>query len=203
MDPKKTAIVLVDDDNDFLSEDGKLHGAIKEILHEKQVVDNINDLIGKARARGVTIVHVPIVFSADYREIGEEPYGVFKLVKDTGAFQRDTWGAKVADVLNVQDSDIVVDNKNTTCAFATTDLDKILGEHSITNVVLGGLLTNICIETTMRTAYDKGYKVYALTDCSATVNSEQQEASVKNNWPMFSMPLTHDAFLNQLDGASA
>ena len=202
MNPKKTAIVLVDDDNDFLSEGGKLHGAIKEELQSNQVVDNINDLIGKARSKGVTIVHVPIMFSADYREIGEAPYGVFKLVKDTGAFQRDSWGAKVADVLDVDDSDILVDNKSTTCAFATTDLDKILGEHSITNVVLGGLLTNICIETTMRTAYDKGYKVYALTDCSATVDKEQQEASIKNNWPMFSVPLTHEDLLNQLEDAS-
>lgn len=203
MDPKNTAIVLVDDDNDFLSEGGKLHGAIKEVLQDNQVVDNINDLISKARTKGVKIVHVPIAFSADYHEMGEEPYGVFKVVKDTGAFQRDTWGARVADVLDVRDTDIVVDNKSTTCAFATTDLDKILGEHSITNVILGGLLTNICIETTMRTAYDKGYKVYTLTDCSATVNNEQQEASVKNNWPMFSIPLTHDDILNQLEGASA
>ncbi len=202
MNPKKTAIVLVDDDNDFLSEGGKLHGAIKEELQSNQVVDNINDLIGKARTKGVTIVHVPIMFSADYREIGEAPYGVFKLVKDTGAFQRDSWGAKVADVLDVDDNDILVDNKSTTCAFATTDLDKILGECNITNVVLGGLLTNICIETTMRTAYDKGYKVYALTDCSATVDKEQQEASIKNNWPMFSVPLTHEDLLNQLEDPS-
>ena len=199
MDPKNTAIVLVDDDNDFLSEDGKLYGAVKKVLERNQVVANINGLVNKARTKGVTIVHVPIVFSADYREMGDEPYGIFKVVKDTGAFQRDTWGAKVADVLDVQDSDIVVDNKSTTCAFATTDLDKVLGELGITHVALGGLLTNICIETTMRTAYDRGYKVYALTDCSATVGNEQQEASIKNNWPMFSVPLNHDDFLNQLE----
>jgi len=202
MDPKKTAIVLVDDDNDFLSEDGKLYGAVKEVLTSNQVVANINDLVSKARTKGVTIVHVPIVFSADYREMGDEPYGIFKVVKDTGAFQRDTWGAKVAEVLDVQDSDTVVDNKSATCAFATTDLDKVLVEQGITNVVLGGLLTNICIETTMRTAYDKGYKVYTLTDCSATVGNEQQEASIRNNWPMFSVPLDHDDFLNQLEGAN-
>jgi len=202
MDPKKTAILLVDDDNDFLSEDGKLYGAVKEVLQNNDVVANINDLVNKARTKGVTIVHVPIVFSVDYHEMGDEPYGIFKVVKDTGAFQRDTWGARVADVLNVDDSDIVVDNKSTTCAFATTALDKVLGELGITHVALGGLLTNICIETTMRTAYDKGYKVYTLTNCSATVGNEQQEASIKNNWPMFSVPLNHDDFLNQLEGAT-
>lgn len=202
VDSTKTAIVLIDDNNDFLSEHGKLYGAVKEVLERNQVIPNINDLVNEARAKGATIVHVPIVFSADYREMGDEPYGIFKVVEETGAFQRNTWGAKVADVLDVHDGDIVVDNKSTTCAFATTKLDEVLDEHGITYVVLAGLLTNICVETTMRTAYDKGYKVYAITDCSATIDNEQQEASIKNNWPMFSMPLDHQDFLNQLEGAT-
>ena len=78
------------------------------------------------------------------------------MVKDTGALQRNTWGAKVADVLRAQEGDIFVGNKSTTCAFATTDLDNVLRRHGIVNVVLGGLLTNVCLESTMRTAYDKG-----------------------------------------------
>lgn len=203
MKPKNTAIVIVDNDNDFFSEEGKLYGAVKEVLEKNKVVANTNDLLNKARVKGVTIVHVPIVFSPDYEEMGDEPYGIFKVVKDTGAFQRDTWGAKVADVLDVDDSDIIVDNKSTTCAFETTHLNKVLEEQNITHIALAGLLTNICIETTMRTAYDKGYKVYTLTDCSATVGNEQQEASIKNNWPMFSVPLTHDDFLNQLEVSNA
>ena len=203
MNPRTTAVVLVDDDNDFLSEDGKLNGAVKQLLDDNQVVANINDLILKARKRGVRIIHVPIMFSPDYDEMGDAPYGIFQVVKDAGAFQRGTWGAKVADVLDVSDGDIVIDNKSTTCAFETTDLDRSLKEHGITNIVLGGLLTNICIETTMRTAYDKGYKVYALTDCTATVGSVQQETSIANNWPMFSVPIDHNEFLGQLDMAAA
>ena len=203
MDPRKTAVLLIDDDNDFLSEGGKLHGAVKPLLDDHQVVANLNDLIAKARTQGVKIIHVPIMFSPDYREMGDAPYGVFKVVKDAGAFQRGTWGARVADVLDVGDGDIVIDNKSTTCAFETTNLDEFLREHGITSIALGGLLTNVCIETTMRTAYDKGYTVYALTDCSATVDAGQQDASIKNNWPMFSVPLDHNDLLSRLDTAAA
>jgi len=135
--------------------------------------------------------------------MGDDPYGIFKVVKDTGAFQRGSWGAKVADNLDVDVNDIIIDNKCGTCAFASTDLDKVLKQTGITNIVLGGLLTNICIETTMRTAYDKGYKVYALTDCCATVADVQQQASIANNWPMFSIPLTTDELLNQLESIAA
>ena len=203
MNVTNTAVVLIDVDNDFLSEDGKLNGAIKAVLDSNQVVANINKLINGARSVGAKIIHVPIVFSTDYREMGNDPYGIFKVVKDTGAFQRGSWGAKVADNLVVDVNDIIIDNKSGTCAFATTDLDKVLKQNGITNIILGGLLTNICIETTMRTAYDKGYKVYALTDCCATVGDEQQQASIANNWPMFSMPLTTDELLNQLESIAA
>ena len=199
MNPKKTAIILVDDDNDFLSEKGKLYPAVKDNLDSNHVITNINKLLNNTRKQGVTIIHVPIVFSADYHEMGEEPYGIFKVVKDAGAFQRDSWGAKVADTLDVDDSDIIVDNKSGTCAFATTDLDEILSSRGITNIALGGLLTNVCIETTMRTAYDKGYKVYGLVDCSATISDEQQQASIDNNWPLLSIPLKHEDFLMQLN----
>ena len=203
MNVTDTAVVLVDVDNDFLSQDGKLYGAIKEVLDANQVVANINKLINRARSIGAQIIHVPIVFSPDYRELSEEPYGIFKVVKDTGAFQRGSWGAKVAENLDVAENDIIIDNKSGTCAFATTDLEMVLKQKGISNIILGGLLTNICIETTMRTAYDKGYKVYAISDCCATVGEEEQLASIANNWPMFSIPLTTDELLDQLESISA
>lgn len=203
MDPKQTAVILVDDDNDFLTEGGKLHDAVKPLLESNNVIANINDLITRAREKGALLVHVPIAFSPDYREMGEAPYGIFSVVKDTGAFQKGTWGARVADVLDVQDSDIVVDGKTKTCAFATTDLQGVLNRHGITTLALGGLLTNVCIESTMRTAYDKGFEVYTLTDCSATLGDEQQKTAIEHDWPMFSKPVTHDEFLSRLEMGSA
>ncbi len=198
MNPDRTAIVLVDDDNDFLTEGGKLHGAVRQVLERHNVVSNINELMNSAREKGVLVIHVPIMFSSNYQEMGEAPYGIFKIVKDTGAFQSKTWGAKVAGVLEVQDSDIVVNGKSSTCAFATTDLKAVLDKHGIKTIGLGGLLTNICIESTMRSAYDRGFEVYALTDCSATLSEEQQQSAIKIDWPMFSKPVTHDEFLKAL-----
>lgn len=195
MNLDKTAIILVDDDNDFLTEGGKLHAAVKQVLDDNSVIDNINDLLKVAKEKGVLVIHVPIMFSSDYVEMGPSPYGIFQVVKETGAFQRDTWGAKVADVLSVNNSDIIIEGKSTTCAFKTTDLKKVLDERGIETIALGGLLTNICIESTMRTAYDMGYNVYTLTDCSATLSEESQKNAVDIDWPMFSKPVTHTEFV--------
>jgi ureidoacrylate peracid hydrolase len=86
-------------------------------------------------------------------------------------------------------------------AFASTNLDFILRSRGITNVVLGGFLTNCCVESTMRTAYEKGYNVVTLTDCTATLSDDEQRLAVEKNYPMFSRPMKHDEFLGTLEGA--
>jgi ureidoacrylate peracid hydrolase len=52
----------------------------------------------------------------------------------------------------------------------------------------------------MRTAYEKGYNVVTLTDCTATLSEEEQRMAVDKNYPMFSRPLKHAEFLGQLAG---
>ena len=52
----------------------------------------------------------------------------------------------------------------------------------------------------MRTAYEKGYNVYTLTDCTATVSGDEQRSAVEKNFPMFSRPVDHTAFLQELEG---
>ncbi len=55
----------------------------------------------------------------------------------------------------------------------------------------------------MRTAYEKGYKVVTLTDCTATVSEDEQRMAVEKNYPMFSRPLKHEEFLSELGREAA
>ena len=67
-------------------------------------------------------------------------------------------------------------------------------------IALGGFLTNCCVESTMRTAYEKGYDVITLKDCTATLSEEEQRLSIEKNYPMFSRVMTHTEFLDALAG---
>jgi nicotinamidase-related amidase len=198
MAANQTALLLLELQNDFLSEGGKLYPLLKPVLDENNVVANLNELIKSARARGMLIVHTSIQFSADYREMGHSPYGIMETVKNAGALIRDTWGAEISPAIDRRDSDIVIGGKSSIDAFAGTSLDFVLRSHGITALALAGQLTNICIESTMRSAYDKGYRVFGITDASATIGLEPYRISVQNNWPMFSLPVTHREFLDQL-----
>lgn len=193
----RTAIVAIELQNDFLSEGGKLHSLLKEGLEQRKVVDNVINLISHARSLGMPIIHVPIQFSKDYREMGHAPYGIMKVVKDSGALIKGSWGAEVSPAIKLSIHDIIVDGKSSIDAFAGTNLDYILRARGISTIALIGQLTNICIETTIRSAYNKGYKVFGLTDATATIGHDQYHFSVQHNRPMFSVPTTCRQFLEE------
>jgi len=203
MDPKKTAVVLIEYQNDFTSDGGTLHQAVKGVMDSSNMLANTIETVAKARVLGATIVHAPITFTGDYHELSSEPYGILKGVVDSKSFRKGTWGAEIVEVLKPHPEDIVVEGKRGLCGFATTNLDFVLRSRGITDIALSGFLTNCCVESTMRTGYEKGYNVVTLTDCTATLSPEEQRLSVEKNYPMFSRPLTHTAFLGELAGKTA
>jgi ureidoacrylate peracid hydrolase len=91
-----------------------------------------------------------------------------------------------------------VEGKRGLCGFTSTNLDFILRSRGITHIALGGFLTNCCVESTMRTGYEKGYNVITLKDCTAALSEEEQRLAVEKNYPMFSRPMSHDEFLSEL-----
>jgi ureidoacrylate peracid hydrolase len=199
MNPKTTALVLIEYQNDFTTEGGTLHAAVKPVMDSTNMLQNTVATVAAARRLGVQVVFVPISFSDDYHELSPEPYGILKGVVDSRSFRKGSWGAEIVDVLTPQRFDIVVEGKRGLCGFATTNLDFILRSRGITDIALGGFLTNCCVESTMRTGYEKGYKMVTLTDCTATVSVEEQHFAVARNFPMFSRPLDHQTFLAELD----
>jgi nicotinamidase-related amidase len=107
------------------------------------------------------------------------------------------------NTLKPKPEDIVVEGKRGLDGFATTNLDFILRNRKIETVVLAGFLTNCCVESTMRTAYELGYDVVTLKDCAATVSQIAHENALEHDFPMFSHPMTHDEFLTKLAGSQS
>ncbi len=200
MDPKKTAVVLIEYQNDFTSDGGALHNAVKEVMEKTDMLSNTLETVQKAREKGATIIHAPISFTPDYHELTSTPYGILKGVVDSQAFRQGTWGAEIVQELTPAPQDIVVEGKRGLDAFASTNLDFILRSRGITTIALGGFLTNCCVESTMRTGYEKGFDVVTLKDCTATLSDEEQRLAIEKNYPMFSRPMEHEAFLQEIEG---
>jgi nicotinamidase-related amidase len=201
VDPKHTAVVLIEYQNDFTSAGGALHGAVQGVMEQTGMLANTAALIAAARAAGATIVHAPITFKAGYGEISAHPYGILKGVVDSTAFVQGEWGAEIVSDVAPEPGDIVVEGKRGLDAFATTNLDFILRARGITTIALGGFLTNCCVESTMRTGYEKGFHVITLSDCVAATSEEEQQAALTFNYPMFSEVMTSEQLLAELGAA--
>jgi nicotinamidase-related amidase len=202
LEPKRTAIVLIEYQNDFASEGGALHAAVREVMESNGMLENTRRLADVGRRAGATIVHAPIAYVPGYRELALHPYGILKGVVDAGAFVKGEWGAEIVDALAPQEGDVLLEDKRGLDSFATTNLDFILRGRGITTIALGGFLTNCCVESTMRTGYEKGYHVITLSDCLAGMSAAEHENALKFNYPMFSEVMTARDFAQRLEGAS-
>jgi len=204
VDPRKTALVLIEYQNDFTTEGGSLHDAVKGVMDETGMLENTKRLVDEARKAGATIIHAPISFAPGYGELGnpDKVYGILKGVIDSNSFVKGTWGVEICDDLSPQEGDIVVEGKRGLDTFATTNLDFVLRSNDIETVVLGGFLTNCCVESTMRSAYEKGYDVITLTDCTAATSDEEQRVATARDYPMFSQPMTSSEVTEALHGAT-
>jgi nicotinamidase-related amidase len=203
MDPKTTALVLIEFQNDFTSPGGTLHGAVQGSMDETGMLANAQAAVAAAREAGVTIIHSPIQFAEGYGEITGHPYGILKGVVDTGSFVKGTWGAAIVDALAPEAGDIVLEGKRGLDAFASTNLDFILRSKGIATVALAGFLTNCCVESTMRSAYERGFEVITLTDCVAATSGPEHANAIQYDYPMFSKPMTAAEFSGVLGGAAA
>jgi nicotinamidase-related amidase len=201
-DPKRTALVLIEYQNDFTSEGGALHGAVRDVMERTGMLGNTRQLVEAARAAGATIVHAPIEYVSGYRELALHPYGILKGVVDAGAFVKGEWGAEIVDVLAPQEGDVILEGKRGLDSFGTTNLDFILRGREITTIALAGFLTNCCVESTMRTGYERGYHVITLSNCVAATSVEEHQNAIKFNYPMFSEVMTSRDFTEQLEGAA-
>jgi ureidoacrylate peracid hydrolase len=198
MKAKETAVVLIEFQNDFCTEGGKLHDGLKGELARQKTIPNAARLAEGARKKGATVIHSPFIFNEKYFE-DHQMQGIVKAVADGGAFREGSWGAEIIDDLKPREGDKVLSGKCTLCGFNNTNLDNILKEANIKNVVIGGFLTNFCVESTARSAYDKGYAVTIMKDATAANSMEEQNHSEEKIFPLLGQTLTVDQFLDQLE----
>ena len=189
IDPTQAALLLIEYQNEFTSKGGVLNPAVAGVMAETGMLANTAKVVAAARKKGVTVMHAPITFAEGYGELTPRPYGILKGVVDGKAFIKGTWGAAIIDELQPEKGDIVIEGKRGLDAFASTNLDFILRSKGVKTLILGGFLTNCCVESTMRTAYEHGFDVITLTDCVAATSGEEHRNAIKYDYPMFSRPM--------------
>lgn len=180
IEPRHTAVIVVDMQNDFGADGGMFARAGIDITGIKAVVGPIDRVLTAARQAGMPIVYLKMGFAGDLSDAGgpEAPNLVRHLAVGVGGsitapdgsesrvLIRETWNTDILPELAPRAGDRIVD-KHRYSGFFETDLDAILREMEITTLVFTGCTTSVCVESTLRDAFFRDYKCLILTDCVA------------------------------------
>jgi nicotinamidase-related amidase len=206
---EKTAVVLIEPQNDFLSPGGTMYAFIKDELARRNVIESLSHLLDGARERGVKVMYVPFhPFEHGFPELKEGGPGraglrgiEIDMPADwgTGAWLKDTPGPEIVEPLRPKRGDIVIEGKKTLDAFHSTALDYLLRANEIEYVAFTGFHTNWCVESSARSAYDKGYRVMVLSDCTATDTQEEQRYVEKFIFPKIGKVMNSTEFLQAVE----
>ncbi|MEQ8584149.1 MAG: cysteine hydrolase [Marinoscillum sp.] len=159
----KKAIILIGFQNDYFSENGILRGVVEESSKVTNIIENTVNMIRKSE--DTLIISTPIIFSQDYSEL-TDPVGILKTIKEEGAFRKGTSGSEtIHQITQFGDKVMEIPGKQGLNAFVNTSLEQTLRNQGVEQVILAGTVASICIDSTGRSAFEKGFKVTMLSDC--------------------------------------
>lgn len=196
---EKTALLLIGFQNDFLSKKGALSSVIEQNVTENQIIENTTHVIDTLLDSDVLIVNTPILFSEDYSEM-HDPSGLMATIKEAGAFRREAWGGDVHPAIQEYGDRIIqLQGKTRFNGFHGTDLDTFLTEKGVEHLIVAGVLTSLCVDSTARAASDLGFAVSILTDCCAARTMTEHEFYCESIFPLYASSVTSQEFLAQVE----
>jgi nicotinamidase-related amidase len=192
-DPRTTALLLLDLQNEMVDPKGKVGGGgLAKVVAERNVVENAAAALAAARKRGNPVVHVRLGFRADYLDALSVAPRIDKL-KANNIAVLGTWGTEFPEALKPADGELVV-TKQCVNPFFGTNLMNWLAQSGVRHVVLGGVVTNLVVESTARAADDAGFAVTVLEDCCAAPNADWHTFAIESTLPLFGSISSSKAF---------
>jgi gluconolactonase len=177
LDPKRSALIIQDMQNDVIIEGGAFadSGAPAHAIAQNAVA-NVADLAAACRAAGVPVIHVWYVVEEGAAGLKQNA-PLFQGVKESGGLVRGSWGAAPADGLEPKAGDHVVEKMRMN-GFYETRLDILLRGLGANQLIISGAWTNMSIEHTARHGADAGYEVVVASDGTSTISEEWQNAAL-------------------------
>jgi ureidoacrylate peracid hydrolase len=185
IEPNRTAVVVVDVQNDLCAEGGSLHKLGRDLAPFELMIANIQRLLTAAREAGVRVIYLENTALPDYSNISgpwmKITYTKFKYLNESfheHPFTVDgTWGQRTVEEIAPQGNDIVV-KKWRSSGFLGTNLDQILRCSGIETVLAVGTSTEGCVYCTVRDAQDRDYRVVVAEDCVTTGRKDVHDAAL-------------------------
>jgi ureidoacrylate peracid hydrolase len=182
VEPASTAVLVVDLQNDLCSAGGTWPRRGYDLTTMAAVVSNTRRLLEAAHGAGVPVIYIQMSKLPELRSMS--PVYLRFLTDKCGLAPEEigcepgTWGAEIVPEIAPQPGDIVL-QKWRSSAFVGTPLDLILRSNGIQTVVVCGVATNACVESTVRDAFNSDYYVVLAEDCVGAYDLRLHQAALE------------------------
>lgn len=182
--PGHCAVLIVDLQNDFCCEGGALHREGRDLTLVKTMVPRLAAFVDAARAASVPCIWIRNVYNTGPNWYLSEVWLEQAERRRRGAYlsnpvcEPDAWNGDFFHIRPLPHEAIVT--KHRYGAFESSDLDLVLRSAGVRTVIMTGVATNVCVETTARQAFLRDYYVVFTSDCTATYSQAEHDATLHN-----------------------
>jgi nicotinamidase-related amidase len=196
----KSALLLLDLQNEMVDAKGKIgaHG-LAAIVEKARVIEHARRALDAARDAGLDVVHVRLGFRPDYRDCLSLAPRIAAL-KANGAAVLGEWGTEFHPAVAPRNGELVI-TKQCVNPFFNTGLLSWLLHNGIQRLYLGGVATNLVVESTVRFADDAGFEPIVIRDLCAAPKPDWHEFSLTNIIPVFGKVIGIDEYETELTGS--
>lgn len=173
-----SVLIVVDMQNGFVHPDGSLPTLGMALADTGRAVRQCAAAVSAARAAGTPVVFTRHVYRPGRADEGANLGGAHPALAEVSALAAGSWDAEVADELGCGPDDLVVD-KARFDAFLWTSLDPLLRGLGADHLLVCGVVTNVCVESTVRAAYMRDYRVTVLGDACAALTPRLHEIGLE------------------------
>lgn len=185
VDPRHTALLVIDMQNDFIAEGGLVARDGRDTSPARDLGERLPAFIDTARAAGTLVVFIRNVYTTDANHYLSDAWLEHAARQRKGGYTSipvcapGSWEGDFYKDVRPKPGEPVV-TKHRYSAFHNTDLDTILRSNGIRTVIVTGVVTNVCVETSAREAFVRDYYVVAPRDGSAAYVQADHDATMSN-----------------------
>lgn len=205
VEPKNAALLIVDVQNDFAAEGGMMDREGNDLSMSQGIIPRLQQLIDEAHEMDVPVIFIRNVYNTDANWYLSDVWLEQAKRARQGSYvihsvcAPDSWAGDFYEIRPTE-KDVIV-TKHRFSAFQDTDLDLILRSRGIRTLIMTGIATNVCVESTARDGFFRDYYIVFTSDCTATYSKEDHEGTLNNIRRFFGEVVTADEVAGAWKGA--
>ena len=179
LNKNNTGLLVIDMQNGFCHDDGSFGGAMGlDITPLKESISGCVELVKAAREKNYPIAFTRYLYKEDYSDGGVLVNDLMPGLAEVDSLKEGTWDVEIIDELKPSEDELVL-NKNRPSAYYNTGLENWLKENNLKQLIICGVTTSICVETTTRDLSQEDYRVVIASDAVNELEADRHEVALK------------------------